>query len=253
MESIRTVGKCIGRACGLQASTMHNVYEELQEISKLNANSNTRKKRLETVGSRIRSLAATRALKTNVAKLNALRLAHNVLNAQRKNAVLNSRNLMNRYRTLKSKQNKHETERLVEALLNTEIKPIRKIRENTEVELYMKQLMKQKAPENAKVVEARKTRNVLLRQMPALKYAGNEQVFKRMMEIRQLALLSEVTTEAEVERNARKAAAVQRFFDNRVAQEMKAANATYGVSIPAMPQVPSQSVAGKQRRKTRKL
>jgi hypothetical protein len=253
MSSLKTLGKCIGRACGLQGSELHNVYDELKAVSGLGPNTQTRKSRLATVSGRLNTLARTRATKTNLSKINSLRLAHNILNAQRSNAVLNSRNLLSRYDALKSRRNKHETEELVEALLNEEIKPIRKIAKAYEVEKYMANLSRKAnaapAVENSALVEMRKSRNVILKQFPGLKMPKDEAMLRSLLDIRRLALLAEVTTEEEVARNARKAAAVETFFRDRVSAEMAAANATYGPRIIQMPVIPGSA---RRSRKTRK-
>jgi hypothetical protein len=248
MSSLKTLGKCIGRACGLQGSELHNVYDELKAVSALGPNTQTRKSRLATVSGRLNTLARTRATKTNLSKINSLRLAHNILNAQRSNAVLNSTNLLSRYAALKSRRNKHETEELVEALLNEEIKPIQKIAKAYEVEKYMANLSR-KANAAPALVEMRKSRNVILKQFPGLKMPKDEAMLRSLLDIRRLALLAEVTTEEEVARNARKAAAVETFFRDRVSAEMAAANATYGPRIIQMPVIPGSA---RRSRKTRK-
>ena len=253
MSSLKTLRKCIGRACGLQGSEIHNVYDELKTISTLGPNTQTRKNRLATVTARLNTLARTRATKTNLSKINSLRLAHNILNAQRSNAVLNSRNLLSRYAALKSRRNKHETEELVEALLNKEIRPIRTIAKDYQVNTYMANLSRKAkaapAVENSALVEMRKSRNVLLKQFPGLRLPKDEAMLRSLLDTRRLALLSEVTTEDEVARNARKAAAVEKFFTDRISAEMAAANATYG---PRMIQMPLPPGSARRSRKTRK-
>lgn len=247
MSSIKTLGKCIGRACGLQRSEFHNVYDELKSISTLGPNTQTRKNRLSAVSARLNTLARARAEKKNLAKLNSLRLAHDVLNSQRSNAVLNSRNLLSKYAALKSRRNKHETEELVESLLNKEIRPIRTIAKAYEVNKYVANLSrKAKATEPAELVETRKTLAVIRRQFPSLK---DEATLRALVDARQLALLSEVTTEDEVARDPRKAAAVEKFITDRISKQVMAANATYGPKIIQMPLPPSSA---RRSRKTRK-
>lgn len=224
MEGLKTLGKCVGRACGLQSSEFHNVVDELKNIAKLGPNTQTRKNRLSRVGARLNSLAVTRATKTNLAKINSLRLARDVLNAQRSNAILNSANLMSRYQKLKSRKNKHETDRLVEELLEVEIRPIRKIRKNTETAVYLTNLRKKAGPvENVAVTRARKTLAIIKRQFPIT----DEGILRMLVKERELALMSEMTNEDEVERDPKKAAAVMKFFSERVKQMGLAANITY--------------------------
>jgi hypothetical protein len=251
MSGLKSLGKCIGRACGLQGSEFHNVYEELKEIAKLGQNTQTRKNRLSRVGARLNSLAATRATKKNLAKINSLRLAHNVLNAQRSNAVLNSSNLMSRYQALRTRTNKHETDKLVEELLRTEIRPIQKISKNTQTQIYLSQLARKAGStglEDPKVTEIRKSKNVIVRQYPTLK---DEATLRLFLDTRLLALAAEVTTEDEVARDPKKAAAVEKFFRDRISTIFAAQNATYGVKMPSMPAPPMGSKR-RNRRKTRK-
>jgi hypothetical protein len=255
MEGLKSLGKCVGRACGLQGSEFHTVYDELKEITKLGPNTQTRKNRLSRVGARLNSLAATRAAKTNLAKINSLRLAHNVLNAQRSNAVLNSRNLLSRYAALKARKNKHETDQLVQELLAQEIKPIQKIAKNFEVEKYLTNLSKKAGPvEDPKVVQMRKSRNVILKQFPRIK---DEDMLRLFLDTRLLALTAEVTDEDEVARNPKKAAAVQKFFTDRISKIFEAGNKTYGPKMYTLPTPPGAAGAGtgtarRNRRKTRK-
>jgi hypothetical protein len=251
MSALKSLGKCIGRACGIQGSEFHNVYTELKEIAKLGENTQTRKNRLSRVSARLNSLAATRATKKNLAKINSLRLAHDVLNAQRSNAVLNSSNLLRRYQTLKSRKNKHETDELVEELLRTEIRPIQKISKNTQTGIYLESLARRSAStglEDPKVTEIRKSKNVIMRQFPTIK---DEDMLRLFLDTRLLALTAEVTTEDEVARNPKKAAAVEKFFTDRISTIFHAKDVTYGVKTPSMPNPPGAK--RRNRRSTRKV
>ena len=238
MSSLKHIGKCIGRACGLQGSEFHNVYDELKAISALGANTQTRKNRLASVSARLNTLARTRALKTNLSKVNALRLAHNVLNGQRSNSHLFTGPLLSRYSAFKSRKNKPETEELVKMLLNQEIRHIRKRHMNIETNKHIWELINSKrvAEESAELKNTRKTLAVIKKMFPR---ETDEKFLKHLVGVRRLALLSEVTDEDEVSRDPRKAAAVDRFFTERISQEMMAANKTFGPRIISMPNVPA--------------
>jgi hypothetical protein len=248
MSGIKGLVKCIGRACGAQSSDFHNIYTELKDLTALGPNTQTRKNRLARVGARLNSLAATRAAKTNLAKINSLRLAHDVLNAQRSNAIINSQNLLSRYAALKSRKNKHETDELVERLLHTEIRPIQKIAKNYKVEKHLANLARQPVPEDPKLVEVRKTRNVIRKQFPGV---TDEEMLRLFIDTRLLALTAEVTTEDEVARDPAKARAVMKFFDDRISTIFQAGEATHGPRIYHLPNPPTGS-ARRNRRKTRK-
>jgi hypothetical protein len=254
MSAAKGLLKCVGRVCGLQGSELHNVYDELKRISTLGPNTQTRKNRLASVSARLNTLRRARAEKKNLLKLNSLRLAYDVLNAQRSNAVINSADLLQKYRALQTRTNKHETEELVEALLNKEIRPIRTIAKNYQLNKYMSNLSRKAkaapAVDNSALVEMRKSRNVILKQFPGLRLPKDEAMLRSLLDTRRLALLAEVTTEDEVARNARKAAAVEKFITDRISAEIAAANATYGPRIIQMPAPPSS--ARRSRRKTRK-
>ena len=250
MEGLKSLGKCIGRACGLQTSEFHNVFDELKNIAKLGVNTQTRKNRLSRVSARLNSLAATRATKTNLAKINSLRLAHNILNAQRSNAVINSAYLLSQYQQLKSRKNKHETDRLVEKLLEKEIRPIRKIGQSAQTESYLANLRRRAGPvEDPRKAEIRKSKNVIVRQFPSLK---DEDMLRLFLDTRLLALTAESTTEDEVARNPRKAAAVEKFFTDRISTVLHAGNITYGRRIIAMPEAPGSARRGKTRKASRR-
>lgn len=249
MEGLKSLGKCVGRACGLQSSEFHNVFDELKNIAKLGVNTQTRKNRLSRVGARLNSLAATRAMKTNLAKINSLRLAHDVLNAQRTNAVLNSSNLMRRYQELKSRKNKHETDRLVEGLLEKEIRPIRKIRTNTETALYLSNLQRRSGPVvNERKAKVQKTLAIVQKQFPLV---TDDALLKMLVNERLLALQAEVTDEDEVSRDPRKAAAVMKFFNERISRMGLATNITMSRVAPGAAGAGTGS-ARRNRRTTRK-
>jgi len=246
MEGLKSLGKCVGRACGLQTSEFHNVFDEMKEIAKLGPNTQTRKNRLSRVGARLNSLAATRATKTNLAKINSLRLAHNVLNAQRSNAVINSAYLMSQYQQLKSRRNKHETDRLVENLLEKEIRPIRKIGKNAQTESYLANLRRKAGPiQDPKKVEIQKSLEIVKRQFPLI---TDEGLLKTLLNERLLALTAETTNEDEVALNPRKAAAVMTFFNERISRMGLATNITLSRVPPR-----AAGVGSARRRKTRKV
>jgi hypothetical protein len=189
-------------------------------------------------------------------------LAYDVLNAQRSNAIINSTGLLQKYRALKSRRNKHETEELVESLLTKEIKPIEAIFKKAELNRYISNLSRRAAaapPKN--LTNLRKTRNVVLKQNPYFKpnRPADQEFIRKLIEERQIALLGELTNENEVSRNPQKAAAVEKLLRDRALAKLDAKEATFGKPMmlnmplpPGMTGMPNPPSSSRRSRKTRK-
>lgn len=267
MNSIKYAAKCIGRACGLQSSEFHNVYEDLKNTSALGVNTQTRKNKLAQINARLRSLQATRAKKTNLAKINALRLAHNVLNAQGKGLSENNSKLLSRYRNLSRRQNKHETEELVKQMLNTEIRPIRKRKENYNAKMYANKLQwtkitsdfdklakGEKLPKDPKVIEEELSQRAVIEAFPRLDLTKQKDLFLKLLEYRKIVLMALLTKESDIQYDIRKKQEVDKLWEEKIVKDLPGALAYKHKNVMNLRAALAEAMGNQgKKRKTRKM
>lgn len=281
MNTLKYVGKCIGKACKLQTSEFSDLYEDLREASTLGPNTQTRKNKLHNIDTKLQTLARTRSKKTNLAKVNTLRLAHNILNAQRSNAVFESANFRKRIKSLKNRKNKHETEQLVEQLVveemkplqaryNAAMKPVRELHKKAEQENYIRKLkLETEQEKEKKKQETKKTTEVIMKQYPMLNINNpkdyallNHFVNTRLSVLKIIgAEIGDTSlTEDKVARDLFTSAAVEKLFTEIIRDQMAEKNTgrIVKMQLPPTSTIPVVSQQQQQQnikkgRKTRKM